>query len=246
MTCCFSKQEVPTEKLLVLYYPPTMAHHAWSKSVYAAARAREALGAITGSLQTMYWRYVVGRRLLVGLGVGLVGLILVASWGYTLATSWADAGFPRRYLQLFAGLILLTFAHLRLRAFRRRAKLWNSGGNETVAGELRAIEEEIHKLPEDPTAEQAAAILRRKCPDIVSEIAFDGTYFRAFTYMDFVMYPQLKHPAALEELPRQHSLNRDAYYVGDVVYDNWRMFHKNQHELVDPRFVGSAGRRGVI
>ena len=67
-----------------------------------------------------------------------------------------------------------------------------------------------------------------------------------FTYLDFVMFSELKHPASKEELPDKHSLNRDAYYVGDLVYDNWRIFHKDDREVEDPRFVGSGGRRGVI
>ena len=49
-----------------------------------------------------------------------------------------------------------------------------------------------------------------------------------------------------EELPDKHSLHRDAYSVGDLVYDNWRIFHKDDREVEDPRFVGSGGRRGVI
>ena len=101
-------------------------------------------------------------------------------------------------------------------------------------------------MPEDPTAEQAAVVMRRQCPGVVSELAFDGSYFHAFTYMDFVMFPQLRNPASQEELPDRHSLNRDAYYVGDLVYDHWRLFHKDDRELADPRFIGSGGKRGVI
>jgi hypothetical protein len=111
---------------------------------------------------------------------------------------------------------------------------------------LRAIEAEISKLPQDPLADEAAVVLRRACPDVLSELAFAGTYFRAFTYLDFVMYPQLSHPQRREDLPANHNLNRDAYYVGDIVYDGWRMFSRDRRDFSDPRFAGSGGRRGVI
>jgi hypothetical protein len=47
-------------------------------------------------------------------------------------------------------------------------------------------------------------------------------------------------------LPAGHNLNRDAYYVGNIVYDGWRMFQRDRRDFSDPRFAGSGGRRGVI
>lgn len=245
MICCFSKQEVPTDKLLLLYYPPSMAHHSWDHSVYACARAREALAEVRRCLRSLYPRYVVGSKFLVGLGVGLAGLLLLGGWAWLLATK-ESAGFAVRWLLPLAGAILFLFGWIRFRGFRRRSHLWKNKGKAVAAEELRAIDEAIAAMPDDPTAEQAATVLRRQCPEVLSEITFHGTYFRAFTYLDFVMYPQLRHPAKREELPDKHSLNRDAYYVGDIVYDGWRMFQKGQRELADPRFAGSGGRRGVI
>lgn len=246
MTCFFSGKEIPPDRLFALYYPPAMAHYNWDKSVYATARAGEALKQIVDQLQSFHWRYVVGRKVFVGAIAGLLGLLLLVAWLYTLAAGWDEAGVVRKYVQPAAALVLLWLARFRIRAFLRRLRNWKSKGESTVLEELKAIEAEIAKMPEDPTAEQAAVVVRRLCPDVISEIAFDGTYFRAFTYMDFVMYPKLKNPKTREELPTQQSLNRDAYRVGDVIYDGWRVFHKDQRELADPRFAGSGGRRGVI
>jgi len=246
MNCCFSQQEIPNDKLLVLYYPPSMSHYGWDKSVFAAARAREALRHAVARLKSIYWSDVVGKKLIGGLVAGVIGLACAGWWIYTLSTAGTGAGFLRISLLPFVGVVLLVFAHLRLKGFRRRATLWRRSGKDIVAEELRFIEEAIARMPADPSAEEAAAVLRRPCPEVISEIAFDGSYFRAFTYMDFVMYPQLRHPRVETELPDKHSLNRDAYYVGDAVYDGWRLFQKDQRELVDPRFVGSGGRRGVI
>jgi hypothetical protein len=214
--------------------------------VYASARAREALKQVVHGLKTIYWKGVVGNKLLPGLLAGVVGLVCLGVWALTLARDGTGAGFLRVFLLPFAGLVLLIFARLRVRAFLRRTALWKSEGQSVVAQELSAVEAEIAKMPQDPSAEQAAVVLRRPCPSVVSEIAFDGSYFRAFTYMDFVMYPQLRHPRAEGELPTKHSRNRDAYYVGDLVYDGWRLFQKDQRDLEDPRFAGSGGRRGVI
>jgi hypothetical protein len=246
MKCCFSQEEIPTDKLLVLYYPPAMAHYSWDKSVYAAARAREALKQVVHGLKTIYWKGVVGNKLAPGLIAGLIGLTSLGFWVLALARNGLGAGYLRLLLLPFVGLALLLFARLRSKAFLRRRALWKNEGQDIVGRELRAIEADIAKMPPDPSAEQAAAVLRRECPSVISEIAFDGSYFRAFTYMDFVMYPQLRHPTAEGELPTKHSRNRDAYYVGDIVYDGWRLFQKDQRELEDPRFIGSGGRRGVI
>ena len=246
MKCCFSQSEVPADKLFVLYYPPTMAHQKWEKSVYAAARAREALSVTASLLRKFFGKYVVGKRLLPGLVIGVAGLVIFAHWLQSAGASWDELGFFRQYGQLVVALVLVSFGSFRLRRFLRRLRAWRLMGRETVGRELQKIEEQIASMPDDPTAEEAAVVMRRQCPDVVSELAFDGSYFHAFTYMDFVMFPQLKNPGSTEELPDKHSLNRDAYYVGDVVYDHWRLFHKDDRELVDPRFVGSGGKRGVI
>jgi hypothetical protein len=246
MKCCFSQSEVPTDKLFVLYYPPTMVHQKWEKSVYAAARARDALRVTAMQLRTFFKNYVVGKKLPGGLAVGAVGLVIFAHWLQSASVSWEELGFFRKYVQLLLALGLLSFGSFRLRRFLRRLRAWKLKGRETVGKELQEIEAQIAKMPEDPTAEQAAVVMRRECPDVVSELAFDGSYFHAFTYMDFVMFPRLKNPGSPQELPDKHSLNRDAYYVGDLVYDNWRLFQKDDRDLVDPRFVGSGGKRGVI
>ena len=133
-----------------------------------------------------------------------------------------------------------------LRRVIRLLRRWRDSGRSVVYSELREIRESIANLPENPTAEDAADIMRRRCPEVISQIAFEGSYFHAFTYLDFVMFPKLKHPGKAKDLPSKHSLNRDAYYVGDLVYDNWRVFHKDDRDIEDPRFVGSDGRRGVI
>ena len=246
MKCCFSQTEVPTDKLFVLYYPPTMVHQKWEKSVYAAARARDALRVTVSQLRAFFKNYVVGKKLPGGLAIGAVGLVIFAHWLQSANVSWDDLGFFRKYVQLLVALVLVLFGSFRLRRFLRRLRAWKLKGRETVRRELQDIEEQIGKMPADPTAEQAAIVMRRECPDVISELAFDGSYFHAFTYMDFVMFPQLKNPGSAQELPDKHSLNRDAYYVGDLVYDNWRLFQKDDRDLVDPRFVGSGGKRGVI
>jgi hypothetical protein len=246
MTCCFSSEEVPTEKLFVLYYPPSMAHHGWDQSVYAAAHAKHALAAAADSLRSFHSRYVIGKKLWLGIAMAAAGVGLFAVWLGTAVARWPSAGFAQRYLLPFLALTVTAFGFQRVRAFLRRRRRWRTVGRQTVEEELRAIEAEIAKLPDDPLAEQAAVVMRRPCPDVLSELAFEGAYFRAFTYLDFVMYPQLSHPSRQEELPSGHNLNRDAYYVGGIVYDGWRMFQRDRRDFSDPRFAGSGGRRGVI
>lgn len=246
MTCCFSGEEVPTEKLFVLYYPPSMAHHGWDQSVYAAAHARHALAAVVSGLRSFHWRYVVSKKFWVGLALAAAGLTLFGVWLATVGSNWASHSFALRYVLPGVALIVTALGFQRVRAFLRRRRRWHETGRQTVEEELRAIEAEIAKLPDDPLAEQAATVMRRPCPEVLSELAFEGAYFRAFTYLDFVMYPQLGHPKRREELPANHNLNRDAYYVGDIVYDGWRMFQRDRRDFSDPRFVGSGGRRGVI
>ena len=246
MTSCFSGKEIPTDKLLILYYPPSHVHFDWDKSVYAAARAGEALSQLTASLLSFRKNYVLGKKPFWGFLLAASGLAVLLHWVVTAVLHWPEAGFFSRYLEPLVGAIVLLFARFRLGALMRRRKRWREEGQKAVTDELAEIQEAIGKVSDDPSAEEAAVVLRRKCPDVISEIAFDGTYFRAFTYMDFLFFPQLKHPTSKEELPNKHSLNRDAYYVGSVVYDGWRLFHKDQPELVDPRFAGSGGRRGVI
>ena len=246
MTCCFSGEEVPTEKLFVLYYPPSMAHYGWDQSVYAAAHAKHALAEAASGLRSFHWRYVVGKKVWLGVALAIAGLLLFGVWLATVVAEWAARGFATRYVLPFVALMVTAVGLQRVRAFLRRRKRWRTVGRQTVEEELCAIEAEIAKLPEDPLAEQAAEVMRRPCPDVLSELAFEGAYFRAFTYLDFVMYPQLSHPKRREELPAGHNLNRDAYYVGDIVYDGWRMFQRDRRDFSDPRFAGSGGRRGVI
>jgi hypothetical protein len=88
MTCCFSGEEVPTEKLFVLYYPPSMAHHGWDQSVYAAAHAKHVLAAAVDGLQTFHGRYVIGKNLWLGVAIAVAGLALFAIW---LAASVPDS-----------------------------------------------------------------------------------------------------------------------------------------------------------
>ena len=246
MKCHFSGRETPTAKLFVLYYPPTMAHYDWDKSVYAAARAGEALRHTRDSLRLFYRRFVASRKLPVGLTVSVVGVVLGYWWVQSINAEGVDLGFFRKYVVPLMAAIFLLSGLSRVRAFLRRHILWKTRGRKTVKDELKVIEKEMAKLPQDPTAEEAASFLRRRCPDVISELALAGTYFHADTYLDFVMYPQLRNPSRREELPDKHSLYRDAYYVGEFVYDGWRLFHQDTRELVDPRFVGSGGRRGVI
>ena len=155
-------------------------------------------------------------------------------------------GFVQRYLVSLAALALLLLGWSRVRAFLDRWRVWRQGGSDTVAQELATIRRLLEDLPDDPDAEEAAAIMRRECPAVISELAFYGRNFQAFTYMDFALSPNLRHPNEQKELPQEHSLYRDAYYVGEVVYDNWRTFHKDRRRMFDPRFAGSGGRRGVI
>jgi hypothetical protein len=246
MTCCFSGEEVPTEKLFVLYYPPSMAHHGWDQSVYAAAHAKHALAAAVDGLKSFHGRYVVGKDLWPGVAAAVTGLALFAIWLATSVPQWLSVGFAQKFLLPFVALIVTAVGFQRLRAFLRRNRLWKNSGRQVVDEEIRALKAAIAELPEDPTAEEAAVVMRRPCPDVLSELAFQGTYFRAFTYLDFVMYPQLSHPTRQEELPSGHNLNRDAYYVGNIVYDGWRMFQRDRRDFSDPRFAGSGGRRGVI
>lgn len=246
MTCCFSGEEVPTEKLFVLYYPPSMAHHGWDQSVYAAAHAKHALAAAVEDLHTFHRCYIVGKKLWGGVALSVAGLLLFSIWLATAVANWPQASFALKYLLPAAALMVTAVGFQRLRAFLRRRRLWQTTGRKTVEEEIRAIQAAIAELPEDPLAEQAAEVMRRPCPDVLSELAFEGTYFRAFTYLDFVMYPRMSHPKQREELPSAHNLNRDAYYVGDIVYDGWRMFQRDRRDFSDPRFAGSGGRRGVI
>lgn len=246
MTSSFSGQEVPTDKLFVLYYPPSMAHQDWTKSVYAAARAREAVEATIDELQSFEKRYVSGPNLIVHMLIGLLGVALLAYWAWVLASGWAEARFVSAAVAPFAGLILLLYGRHRWKANKERRRIWVDSAREAVRTELDAITKLRAEMPDDPSAEDAAAILRRECPESLSEIAFQGAHFNAFTYLDFVMYPKLKNPVEKGELPDQHSLNRDAYYVGDTVFDSWRTFHRDRREVIDPRFVGSGGKRGVI
>ena len=246
MKCCLSGKEIPTDKLLILYYPPSHSHYDWDKSVYAAARAGAALQQLAETLRSFRKRFVLGAKPVVGFVLAAIGLAILLHWGLAIVSNWSGSGFFFRYIEpLIAGIFLL-FARFRISALMRRKRRWSADGKKAVDDELSEIEAAMAAMAEDPSAEEAAVVLRRKCPDVVSEIAFAGSYFRAFTYMDFLFYPQLKHPTAKEELPDKHSLNRDAYYIGSVVYDGWRLFHKNQPELIDPRFVDSGGRRGVI
>ena len=246
MNCCFSGKEIPADKLLILYYPPSHVHYDWDKSVYAAARAGEALKRLTETLRSFRKQFVMGSKPLAGFLLAAIGLALMVHWILSIVMNWSEAGFFFRYIEPLAAAIFLLFARFRIGALMRRRRRWNEEGRQTVADELAQIREAISGMADDPSAKEAAVVMRRKCPDVISEIAFDGIYFRAFTYMDFLFYPQLKHPTAKKELPDKHSLNRDAYYVGNTVYDGWRLFHKDQPELIDPRFVGSGGRRGVI
>ena len=113
-------------------------------------------------------------------------------------TNWSGSGFFFRYIEpLIAGVFLL-FARFRISPLMRRKRRWSTEGKKAVDDELAEIKTAMAAMSEDPTAEEAAVVLRRKCPDVISEIAFDGSYFRAFTYMDFLFYPQLKHPTAKE------------------------------------------------
>ncbi len=246
MTCSFSGENIPTNKLFVLYYPPSMAHLNWSHSAYAAARAREAITASREELKDFEKRYVVGPHFHLHMGIGALGLALLAFWAWTMAMRLDQAGFVSLFLTPFIGIVLTLYGRFRYKAFAERKRLWKETGAEEARQELAEIDRLAAGLPQDPSAEEAAAIMRRECPEVFSQIAFQGANFRAFTYLDFVLYRQLKNPTQKEELPAQHSLNRDAYYVGEVVYDSWRTFHRDRRDIVDPRFVGSGGRRGVI
>ncbi len=246
MICSYSGRPAPQEKLFILYYPPAAAHEAWDKSVFAAARAREALQAAVAELESFYSRYVVSKQLYPGLLAAAAGLALLGFWIFRLLAAGSESGVLVRYFLPFAGLTLLGFARFRLRAFLRRLSAWKRRGKETVKAELSAVKARLAELPDDPDAEEASDVMRRECPAVLSEIAFQDVNYRAFTYLDFVLFPKLKHPTRKDDLPDEHSLYRDAYYVGDVVYDSWRVFQKDRRGIADPRFVGSGGRRGVI
>ena len=246
MKCSFTGESVPTDKLFLLYYPPDAAHENWEKSTYAAARAREAIGEARQCLVSFFRRYVATKGMLPGLLMVLGGLVLFGLWMYSALRGWGELGFAARYLAPAALLGVTLLGSARVSAFLGRWKLWHRGCKEAVATELAAVARVMNDLPEDPDAEQAAAIMRREVPGIMSEVAFFGQNFKAFTYMDFVLGPKLRNPADRSELPQAHSPYRDAYYVGEVVYDNARMFQKDRRTTSDPRFVGSGGRRGVI
>ncbi len=246
MTCSFSGRKVPLDKRFVLCYAPAAAHEDWDKSYYAVAGAREALAAIREDLESFFWRYVVTRGVVPGAVALTAAIGVLACWALLAFGQWSEHGFAVRYVPPLAALLLLLIAKSRLGALRQRLAIWRDSCKAAVAAELAAIREFLSALPEDPDAEEAAEIMRRECPGPISEVAFFGQNFKAFTYMDFVLSPKLRHPADRSELPQGHSLYRDAYYVGEVVYDNWRMFQKNRRAHVDPRFVGSGGRRGVI
>lgn len=246
MICSLSGQEVPTDKLFVLYYPPSMAHHNWTKSVYGAARAREGVQAALDELRNFESRYVKGPNLFLHLMLGAVGLALLAYWVFTLATGWESANFLSAFVAPFVGLVLLVFARFRYKAYAERRRIWKEVASAEVERELAELTKMANSLPQDPSAEEAAPLMRRECPESLSEIAFQGKNYHAFTYLDFILFPRMKSPTTKEELPQRHSLNRDAYYVGEVVFDSWRTFHRDRREVIDPRFVGSGGRRGVI
>ena len=128
MTCCFSGEEVPTEKLFVLYYPPSMAHHGWDQSVYAAAHAKHALAAAIETLRDFHSRYVVGKKLWGGVALAVAGLLLFVVWLATAVANWPQAGFAQKYLLPFAALMVTALGFQRLRAFLRRRRLWQTSG----------------------------------------------------------------------------------------------------------------------
>ena len=246
MKCSFTGESVPTDKLFLLYYPPDAAHETWEKSTFAAARAREAIGEAHQCLVSFFRRYVATRRMLPGLLMCLAGLALFGLWIHSALRGWGEMGFVARYLAPSVLLAVTLTGSGWVSAFLGRWKLWRQGCKQAVANELAAVSRVMSDLPEDPDAEQAAAIMRREVPNIMSEVAFFGQNFKAFTYMDFVLGPKLRNPVDRSELPQAHSQYRDAYYVGEVVYDNARMFQQDRRTTLDPRFVGSGGRRGVI
>lgn len=246
MTCSYSGRSVPKEKLFILYYPPSAAHETWDKSAFAAARAREALQAAVAALESFHSRYVISGKFYPGVSAALAGVAMLGFWAFRLFTFGSETGVLVRYCLPFGGLILLGFGRFRIKAFLERLRAWKTLGKETVKTELAAIHASLLELPDDPDAEEASHLMRRECPAVISEIVFQGANYRAFTYLDFVLFPKLKHPTRKEDLPDQHSFYRDAYYVGDIVYNGWRVFLKDRRGIEDPRFVGSGGKRGVI
>ncbi len=246
MNSSFSGQPVPVDKRFVLCYAPAAAHEAWDRSYYAVARAAEAVATIRDDLESFFWRFVVTPRVVPGVLALVAALAILGWWAVVSVGRWAESGWAMRYLPPLAGVVLLGIASSRLGRFRQRLSIWSGTCKAVVGEELAVVRKLLDDLPADPDAEEAADLVRRECPSPISEIAFFGQNFKAFTYMDFVLSPKLRHPSEQSELPQQHSLYRDAYYVGDVVYDNWRMFHKDRRTHSDPRFVGSGGRRGVI
>jgi hypothetical protein len=128
MKCSFSGEEVPTEKLFVLYYPPSMAHQGWDQSVYAAARAKNALQAAIDGLKSFHGRNVVGKKLVLNILVLAAGLALFGVWFAFGVANWATAGFGLKYLLPLVGLALTGYGFLQLRAFMRRRALWQKSG----------------------------------------------------------------------------------------------------------------------
>lgn len=247
MKCCFSGRETPTEKRFVLYYPPAMVHQKWEKSVYACGRAGETIKETVERLQSFFKLYVLDSKVISRLAMGVVGVVLFLLWLEAAYVSRVESGLLARWGQLLAAIILMSIGVFHLRRFLGRLHRWKESGRQVVLEELNEIGKLSAGLSSDPKAEEVALVMRRRCPDVISQIAFEGSSFHAFTYLDFVLFPELKHPASEKELPGNHSLNRDAYYVGDLVYDSWRVFHKDDRNLDDdPRFAGSDGRRGVL
>ena len=75
-----------------------MAHYDWDKSVYAAARAGEALRQTRDSLRLFYWRFVASRKLPVGLIVGVVGVVLGYWWAQSINAEGVDLGLSENTL----------------------------------------------------------------------------------------------------------------------------------------------------
>tara|TARA_Y100000588_G_C14276758_1_gene934726 strand:- start:5436 stop:6176 length:741 start_codon:yes stop_codon:yes gene_type:complete len=246
MRCCFSGRETPAEKRFILYYPPAMAHQKWERSVYACASAGETIRETVERLRSFFRRYVFNSKVISRLAAGVVGMVLFLLWLRAAYVNWMALGPLVHWVHLVVSIILMSIGVFHLRRFLARLHSWKESGRQVVLEELDQIGKMSAGLSDDPTAEEVALVMRRRCPDVVSQIAFEGSNFHAFTYLDFILFPELKHPANEKELPDEHSLNRDAYYVGELVYDSWRVFHKDDRHLDDPRFAGSDGRRGVL
>ena len=160
MISVFSGREIPAEKLFVLYYPPTMSHQKWDKSVYAATRAKEALDEAVRLLKSFHSRYVLGPGLALHLAIGVAGLALLGYWAWVVATGWNEAEFVSAFLAPFAGLVLALYGRFRLKRFLARRRLWSESGAAAVATELKEMEKAIAELPDDPDAEEAAPAMR--------------------------------------------------------------------------------------